>query len=80
VNAPLVSLLSKNRSNVKSEVRFKELIHDLSSVVRSQSSTPTLTGNLNEHPILIILSTNWLKNVKSVKFSIPAGGSNFILL
>jgi hypothetical protein len=28
VNAPLVSLQSKNKSNAKSEVRFKQLIRD----------------------------------------------------
>jgi hypothetical protein len=49
VNAPLVILWSKNTNNANSELRFKQLIRDLSSVVRSQS---TLTGNLNEHPIL----------------------------
>jgi hypothetical protein len=36
VNAPLVSLQSKNANNAKSEVRFKQLIRDLYSVVRSQ--------------------------------------------
>jgi hypothetical protein len=29
VNAPLVSLHTKNTNNVKSEVRFKQLIRDL---------------------------------------------------
>jgi hypothetical protein len=29
VNAPLVSLQSKNTNNTKSEVRFKQLIRDL---------------------------------------------------
>jgi hypothetical protein len=29
VNAPLVSLLSKNTHNAKSEVKFKQLIRDL---------------------------------------------------
>jgi hypothetical protein len=36
VNAPLVSLQSKDTNNAKSEVRFKQLIRDLYSVVRSQ--------------------------------------------
>jgi hypothetical protein len=34
VNAPLVSLQSKNTNNEKSEVRIKQLIRDLQSVVR----------------------------------------------
>jgi hypothetical protein len=38
VNAPLVSLQSKNTNNAKSEVRFKQLIRDLQSVVCSQST------------------------------------------
>jgi hypothetical protein len=29
VNAPLVSLQSKNTNNAKNEVRFKRLLHDL---------------------------------------------------
>jgi hypothetical protein len=52
VNAPLVSLPSKNTNNANSEVRFKQLMRDLQSVVRSQS-TPALRINLNEHPIEI---------------------------
>jgi hypothetical protein len=36
VNAPLVSLQSKNTNNTKGEVRFKQLIRDLYSMVRSQ--------------------------------------------
>jgi hypothetical protein len=35
---PLVSLQSNNTKNAKSEVRFKQVIRDLSSVVRSQST------------------------------------------
>jgi hypothetical protein len=35
VNAPLVSLQSKNTNNAISEVRFKQLIRDWQSVVRS---------------------------------------------
>jgi hypothetical protein len=42
VNVPLVSLQSKNTKNAKSEV---------SGAFTIDSSTPTLTGNLNEHPI-----------------------------
>jgi hypothetical protein len=34
VNAQLVSLWSKNTNNAKSEVRFKQVIHDLSFVMR----------------------------------------------
>jgi hypothetical protein len=49
VNAPLVNLQSKkNTYNAKSEVRFKQLVRDLYSVVCSQS---TLRINLNEYPI-----------------------------
>jgi hypothetical protein len=48
VNAPLVSLQSKNTNNAKSEVRFKQLIRDAFTI---DSSTPTLRINLNEHPI-----------------------------
>jgi hypothetical protein len=42
VNAPLVSLQSKNTNNAKSEVSFKQLIRDLLSVVRSQSTLQRL--------------------------------------
>jgi hypothetical protein len=35
---PLVSLQSNKTKNAKSEVRFKQVIRDLSSVVRSQST------------------------------------------
>jgi hypothetical protein len=45
VNAPLISLQSKNTNNAKSEVRFKQLICDLQSLVRSQS---TLQHQLSE--------------------------------
>jgi hypothetical protein len=38
VNAPLVSLLSEKTTNAKYEVRFKQLIHDLKSMVRSQAT------------------------------------------
>jgi hypothetical protein len=38
VNVPHVRLQSKNTNNAKSEVRFKQLIRDLQSVVRSQST------------------------------------------
>jgi hypothetical protein len=48
VNAPLVSLQSKNTNNAKSEVRFKQLIRGGFTI---ESSTPTLRINLNEHPI-----------------------------
>jgi hypothetical protein len=48
VNAPLVSLQSKNTNNSKSEVRFKQLIR---GAFRIGSSKPTLRINLNEHPI-----------------------------
>jgi hypothetical protein len=37
VNAPLISLYSKSTDNTESEVRFKQLIRDPQSVVRSQS-------------------------------------------
>jgi hypothetical protein len=37
VNAPFFRLQSKNANNAKSEVRFKQLIRDPQSVVRSQS-------------------------------------------
>jgi hypothetical protein len=56
VNAPLVSLQSKNTNNAKSEVRFKQLIRGAFTI---DSSTPTWTGNLNEQSIrntLIFLS------------------------
>jgi hypothetical protein len=56
VNAPLVSLQSKNTNNAKSEVRFKQLIRGALTI---DSSTPTWTGNLNEQSIrntLIFLS------------------------
>jgi hypothetical protein len=42
VNAPFVSLQSKNTNNAKSGVRFKQLIRDLQSVVRSQSTLQRL--------------------------------------
>jgi hypothetical protein len=42
VNAPLVSLQSKNTNNAKSEVSFKQLIRDLLTVVRSQSTLQRL--------------------------------------
>jgi hypothetical protein len=49
VNAPLVSLQSKNINNAKSEVRFfKQLIRDTFTI---DSSTPALRINLKEHPI-----------------------------
>jgi hypothetical protein len=48
VNAPLVSLQSKNINNAKSEVRFfKQLIRDAFTI---NSSTPALRINLKEHP------------------------------
>jgi hypothetical protein len=50
VNAPLVSLQSKNTNNAKSEVRFKQLIRGGFTI---DSSTPTLRINLNEHPIYL---------------------------
>jgi hypothetical protein len=49
VNAPLVSLQSKNTNNATSEVRFKQLIRNAFTI---DSSTPTSRRNLNEHPIL----------------------------
>jgi hypothetical protein len=67
VNAPLVSLQSKNLNNAKSEIRFKQLIR---SVIRGaftiDSSTPTLRINLNEQLILqgisrVIVSPTELK-------------------
>jgi hypothetical protein len=56
VNAPLVSLESKNTNNAKTEVRFKQLIRDAFTI---DSSAPTLGINLNEHQcktLIIILS------------------------
>jgi hypothetical protein len=62
VNAPRVSLHTKNTNNVKSEVRFKQLIRGAFTI---DSSTPTLKINLNEHPIpsqvLIVLGSLKIK-------------------
>jgi hypothetical protein len=49
VNAPLVSLQSKNTNNTKSEVRFKQLV--IRGAFTIDSSTLTLRINLNEQPI-----------------------------
>jgi hypothetical protein len=51
VNAPLVSLQSKNTNNAKSEVRFKQLSSVIRGTFTIDSSTPTLRVHLNEHPI-----------------------------
>jgi hypothetical protein len=48
-------LHSKNKNNAKSEVTFKQLIHDLfRGAFTIDSSTPTLRINLNEHTIVIL--------------------------
>jgi hypothetical protein len=44
VNAPFVTLQSKNTNNAKSEVRFKQLIRSAFTI---DSSTPTLRINFN---------------------------------
>jgi hypothetical protein len=51
VNAPLVSLQNKNTNNAKSKVKFKQVIR---GPLRIDSSMPTLTGKLNDHPISLI--------------------------
>jgi hypothetical protein len=62
VNVPRVSLHTKNTNNVKSEVRFKQLIRGAFTI---DSSTPTLKIHLNEHPIpsqvLIVLGSLKIK-------------------
>jgi hypothetical protein len=65
VNAPLVSLQSKNTNNANSEVRFKQLMRDLQSVVRSQSALQRI--HLNKHPtkiniFLCKISSVYIKN------------------
>jgi hypothetical protein len=54
VNAPLVSLQCKNTKNAKSEVSFKQLMHNciIRGAFTINSSTPTLRINLIEQPIL----------------------------
>jgi hypothetical protein len=63
VNAPLVTLQSKNANNAKSEVRFKEMIRDAFTI---DSSTPTLRINLNEHPIHSFVSQNLVQIIKNL--------------
>jgi DNA phosphorothioation-dependent restriction protein DptG len=55
VNAPLVSLQSKNTNNAKSEVRFKQLIRDVIRGGFTIASSTSMTINLNEQNKVTIL-------------------------
>jgi DNA phosphorothioation-dependent restriction protein DptG len=55
VNAPLVSLQSKNTNNAKSEVRFKQLIRDVIRGGFTIASSTSITINLNEQNKVTIL-------------------------
>jgi DNA phosphorothioation-dependent restriction protein DptG len=55
VNAPLVSLQSKNTNNAKREVRFKQLIRDVIRGGFTIASSTSITINLNEQNKVTIL-------------------------